>query len=268
MGENTAGVETCRQAMENLSVLRVLREGPRTPRDLRDELDISRSTVHRVTSRLQEHALVRRCPRGYELTPLGEVAVGEIERSVDTIETASHLVPILDAMREAETDVRFDVREFRDATVTVPTPGDPYRPVRRLSGLVQSTETTTLDGFDRTTLVSVFLDVFLERVVDGASSTFVFPRSVVASLLDDYEEQLRRAVRTGGFDLYVREGLPLSLTLFDDRVAIGGYTDDDQLRVLVDTDAKRPLETARALFESYRETATPLDDFGDFAAAD
>jgi predicted transcriptional regulator len=231
-------------------------------RDLEAHLDVSKSTVHRLTRSLRERGLIEREAGAFVLTPLGAVCAGEVAAFTATIETAWELAPVVTA---AEThDIALDVRAFADATVTTAAPGNPYRPVERFMTLVG--ETDELRGLDPATINPLHIDALYERIVDGMVTEVVFPPSVVEGLLGANPDRAERAFASGNLTILVHDDLPFGLTLCAERVGVGVYDDDTGLlRTYADTDAPAAREWAEAVYANHRAAATPLGEHPDLS---
>ena len=231
-------------------------------RELEAHLDVSKSTVHRLTRSLRERGLIEREAGAFVLTPLGAVCATEVTAFAATIEAVWDLAPVVAAAHA--NDIAFDVRAFADATVTTAAPGNPYRPVERFMTLVGSTD--ELRGLDPATINPLHIDALYERIVEGMATEVVFPPSVVEGLLDANPERAERVFASGNFSILVHDDLPFGLTLCAERVGVGIYDEDTGLlRTYADTDAPAAREWAEDLYASYRTAATPLGDHADLS---
>lgn len=239
-------------------VLAALQEaGAMDRRELERHLDVSKSTVHRLTRSLRERGLVEREAGAFVLTPLGTVCATEVTAFATTIESATALAPVV-ATADAH-DVAFDVGAFADATVTTAAPGNPYRPVERFMTLVDGTD--ELRGLDPATINPLHVDALYERIVNGMVTEVVFPPAVVEELLETNPDRAERAIESGNLTMLINDDLPFGLTLCDERVGVGIYDDDTGLlRTYADTDAPAAREWAEEVYASYRADATSLDD--------
>ncbi|WP_049995979.1 helix-turn-helix transcriptional regulator [Halococcus sediminicola] len=239
-------------------VLAALQEaGAMDRRELETHLDVSKSTVHRLTRSLRERGLVEREAGAFVLTPLGTVCATEVTAFATTIDSATALAPMV-ATADAH-DVAFDVGAFADATVTTAAPGNPYRPVERFMALVSRTD--ELRGLDPATINPLHVDALYERIVDGMATEVVFPPAVVEELLETNPDRAEHVIESGNLTMLVNDDLPFGLTLCDERVGVGIYDDDTGLlRTYADTDAPAAREWAEDVYASYRADAISLDD--------
>lgn len=237
-------------------VLKTLQEGGVADRrELEQQLNVSKSTVHRFTRSLREHGLIERSNGTFVLTTLGEVSIKEITAFETSIETAWRLAPVLEVLSAADVDI--DVAAFADATVTVAEPGNPYRPVNRFMSLVS--ETDRLRGLDPTSINPLHLDEIYERIVTGMKTDVVFRPAVAEELLVSNPDRARTAFESGNLTIRTYTDLPFGLTLCDDQIGIGIYGDElGLLRMYVDTDAPAACEWAEEVYTDFRDKATEL----------
>lgn len=230
-------------------------EGSMDRRELEQHLEVSKSTVHRFLRSLRNNDLIERSDGGFTLTALGEASAKEVSAFGAAIETARELAPILEAASAHGVDI--DVAAFADATVTTAAPGNPYRPVSRFMSLVS--ETDTLRGLDPTTINPLHVDDVHTRIIDGMETDAVFPTAVVENLLTSYPERMEAAFESGNLTLRTHDDLPFGLTICDDRVGVGVYSDEmGLLQLYADTDAPAAREWAEAVYADYRAEATGL----------
>lgn len=99
-------------------------ERPVHVRDLRDALDLSRSTVYEATRDLESAGLLTR-DDGFELTPFGRTAVAIHDRWLGALDTLSDLG---DELAGLERDVTLDPVLCHEADVVRAEPHAPDRP--------------------------------------------------------------------------------------------------------------------------------------------
>ncbi|WP_458209367.1 helix-turn-helix transcriptional regulator [Haladaptatus sp. NG-SE-30] len=244
-------------AVRRATTLRALQSSPLTRSELQAEIGVSRTTTHRIVRGLRNDSLVERTNGRYELIPLGRVVAGEVERLKTTIEVAVRLEPVLPSLDETDLDIEL----LTDATITVPEAGDPYGPVRRFVTLLSDSE--TLRGFDTTSIAPMYVDEIRDNILDGMQTEIVYLPEVIEQILMNYRESIDDAVESGQLELLVHDDLPFGLSLFDDRVGIGGYDDMGVLRVFADTDDSDVREWAESLYEQYHAEATPFREHSD-----
>lgn len=236
-------------------VLEALLDEPLDRREIERRLDVSRATSHRFTRWLDEHGLTEKRDGRFRLTGYGEVVTEELLRFERNVAAAERLAPLLE--RICEDHKEFVVEPFADATVTVATPEDPYRPVRRFVSLVGSSG--TLRGFNTTPMAPFHLEELHRQLFDETDVELIHSPDAIERLRSRDLDGTSAALRSGRFRLRTREALPYGLVILDDRVGIGGYDEETgAMRAFVDTDAAVAREWAERVYAVYRERSTPL----------
>lgn len=260
MGGNSDADDVLRTAIERRPLFRVLQgDGGATRNDVQEALDVSRSTAHRIVKRFERMELIAQENGQYTLTPLGEVVAEETRRATDTVAVARRLSPLLETLQE--TRERVDLSAFDEATVTVPEPGDPYRPMRRLVSLVD--DASRIREFAPTAPEPAYQSRLLERTRNGLRAAVIYPASVVERVRTEMNTDLEHTL-TGGDRFALRVGyLPgFRLVIADEHVYLGGYNDNSsQLRLVADTDKRDAVEWARRVFRNHWRAATPYADY-------
>lgn len=247
-------------ALKRAAALTALADAPLTRRELEDEIDISRTTSHRIVRGLEERDLLDRGGNDLVLTPLGRAIAREVGRYQSNVTAAVRLEPFLTAVEHTDVDV--PVEYFADATVTIAGQGTPYRPVRRFMELLRDTD--TLRGFDTTTIAPMYVDEIRAEILGGMTTDVIYLPPVANQIVDEYPGKVAAATEAGNLTLHVADELPFGLAIYDDRVGIGGYDDDTGMLVaFADTDDADARTWALEQYETYRERATPLSEWHD-----
>jgi predicted transcriptional regulator len=252
----TAGVseELLVEVVDRASLFALLREGPHETTEVTEQLDVSRSTVHRATESLSEQGLLRNGDGGLELTGLGRVVAERLADFRAEMAGATRLQPFLNTAEPTDVDV--PVSKFDDATVVHPKPRQPHFAVKRLIELVEAADSVRLF----TSVISPFyVNVFYREMLDGTEVEAVFDPEVLDIVSAEYADRAGEAAETGRFDILVREGVPFELFVFDDRIGIAAHDEDGIARVFVEAEARQAVEWATDLYESFREQADRFD---------
>lgn len=236
---------------------RLLRSGPATRRDLREDLDASRSTVARSLNALEELDWVRQESNTYRLSPAGELVTAEFLELAETIRTTEELSGFASWFPFSEFDLELEL--LRDADVTVHSGGDPYAPGRAQNEFVRAA-----DRF-RGALPSIDLEgtkLAHERVLAGELETeLVVSEAVERTIVSgEYAALFREKLATGRSTVLVSEELfPFYLGLSDDGTVQLGVEDDDGFpRALLESSSTPIREWAEDLYADYRSEARPL----------
>lgn len=265
-GDDVAPLEQVRflaRADSRVDVLKYLAEdGAATQRELRTELDASRTTVSRALQSLAAEDWVGSENGKYRLTLVGNVVAAEFTGLLETMRTVDELAEFL-RWFPADVDAP-DFQHASDVEVTTPTDADPFAPAR--------TQTEVLHTADdlRVLLPAVELDstkTLVEQVTDrGLDVESVVTPTVEATFEDDpYAPLMQETIETGRSTVYVTpDDLPFYLGLADDdRTQVGLAGQDGLPRALLETTDEDVREWAEDVYEDYRESARrkPVEDF-------
>ncbi|GAA0234920.1 helix-turn-helix transcriptional regulator [Haladaptatus pallidirubidus] len=238
-------------------VLEALVHAPLDRREIEAELGVSRATSHRFTRWLGEHDLAEKVDGRFRLTGYGQVVTEEVRRFERNLATAERLAPLLESICQSHQE--FVIEPFGDATVTVASPADPYRPVQRFLTLLDKSD--TLRGFNTTHMVPLSLGAFHEQLFENIDTEIIYLPDAVEKLVETYPEPATAALERGHLKLRTREALPYGLAIFDDRVGIGGYDErTGTMQVFVDSETAIARKWAERVYGVYRERSEPLGE--------
>jgi len=222
-----------------------------------EELDLSRSTVHRALRELESAGLVTRSGDGYTASASGRLAARsfrEFRGSLDVLREAGTLLAAL----PPSAPMRIDA--LRGASVRLSEPPMPYRPIDEVTELIAAAAEYRVLAPAVTTPKSV--DRLAEATLEGPLRSEVVCSDAVADYLRSSYPEVVRGAEAAGVDLYETEELPFGLAIVTDgdaeRVAIAVYGPDGELRGTITNDTRAAVEWAATVFERYREPATPL----------
>lgn len=232
-------------------------EGAVHVRDLRDALDLSRSTVYEATRELEADGLLAR-DGGFELTPFGRTAVEAHDRLLGALDT---LCAIRDELAGLERDVTLDPVLCREADVVRAEPHAPDRPFEAVGRF-----------FDDATRMKGFLPVTGTRYVEGLDEALAKRESfaidvltegrVVEHLLSNHPDAVERWLASDRVRLYETESrLPFGLLVEEEPTPSVGvllYDEAGQLRVLLRAESRVAVVRGRERFDARRATATEL----------
>lgn len=229
-----------------------------TQRELRDQIDASRTTVSRALRSLIDAGWVERTDGAYRLTRPGRAIATEFHRLLDTVDRVDELEEFLQWFPE---DVEAPgVLDADDVDVTYTTEADPYAPARRQSEILHSADRL------RVLLPAIDLEstrTIVEQVTDrGLEVETVASPGVEATMTSgEFAPLVRRMLETDRSRLFVApEPLPFYLGLSDDGLTQIGLADDDGVpRALLETTDEGIRAWGERLYASHREPATPTD---------
>lgn len=261
--------EVLTTAIERQSVLSAIADEPHHRKELQEELDISKTTCHRIIRRFDNMGLLRRTERGYTLTELGKVVNTQVHEFESAIRTAYRLGPLAEQYEGTDIDFRFDL--FRDATITSPEPGNPYPFIDRTLELFK--ESNTIRVIDCNPLVPpVYVEQMLEIALEtGMQGEFIVTEEIALGNMKQFPELQRKVAESeetsGEYRVY--DDIPFGMALYDDHLDIRVYDEKTGTPTLyADTDDPAALEWAESVYEEYYEKSEPaqsLEDFPDWA---
>lgn len=234
-------------------ILARLAAGSRSIRDLRDDLDEPRTTIHQNVEKLTERGWVARTGDGYETTWLGDVVLEEYEAVGRHLGTARRLAPFLEHVPVSAVDL--DALE--GAAVTTSGPNDPHAILDRANELFQGVE--EMRGF-APYLVPRFLHMSHAYTREGRLEFEVVAESdALDAAAAEYPDLLRETLETGLAAYRRYDGtLPFVLLFVADRVVLVAFDDNGLPRSLVEVDSDAAFDWAEGLYERYRAAAEPL----------
>lgn len=250
--------KTLIECVRREDVLRLLAGGPTAKKEVQEVAGVSESTAYRLLGSFVEKGIAERMGSksmsasasdsgGYRLTPVGEALLDETERFRETVGRISCMEKVVSSTHGTETE--FDPSDFKHGIVTVSEEGKPYAPARRLGNMMDETEGVRL----LTVSVSSTVLFTRERRLEEETDTeVVCPEEVAVSFVERIEGGKRGI--NDGISVYVHEEPPLTVALFDGRVAVGAHdSESGTLEVLVDTGSKDAYGWGEEVYERYRE---------------
>jgi predicted transcriptional regulator len=243
------------EPLKRVQALERLLEGPATRGELQDELDVSRATLHRVATFLEDEEMAEEADDGLSLTTVGhEVANAAVEYE-ERVGTARQLAPLLNEFDLEALPVPLDPEVLSDADVVRPKPGQPGRPAQQVVDAVDGAE--RIRGL-APVVIPIYVEAYHREILDGTEVELVFAPDVIEGLEETYIDKFGEALETGRLDVSVTEEVPLGLYITPEKVGIAGYDADDVLQIVVESRSEAVREWAEAVFEAYRVEATPL----------
>ncbi|WP_323676342.1 helix-turn-helix domain-containing protein [Halorubellus sp. PRR65] len=226
--------------------------GPSRPSELRDELDVSRATVHRNLSALTDRGWVRQDDDGYHVTTAGVLVHGHFEHFQAGIETVDRFQALLEAV-PPEGVPPLDV--LANAELVTTTQDKPHAPVMRYVEELTASDTGHVHGL--TPVRSDMFDLGHDQLLQaGVETELVLPRDVLEAERRDAGDEFGETLTTDGFSLFVLEDDPgFGLTVLDDSAFVGGYGPDNQLVALAYATDDSFVSWAADTFESTRSRA-------------
>ena len=251
------------RAESRVRVVELLVEsGPATQREIRSQLDASRTTVSRSLQSLQERGWVEKSDGAYRLSRAGRIIAAEFARLLDTVNTVQELSEFL-RWYPADVDVP-DLLDANDVEVTYSTDADPYAPARKQTEILHTAERL------RILLPAIDLDstkTITEQITQRGLEleTVVSPNVESTIESDEFAPLMREKMQTGRSAVFIaQESLPFYLGLADcGRIQVGLADEDGFPRALLETANESISSWAEGVYRDYREQAErkPIEGF-------
>lgn len=226
--------------------------GPARPSDLRDELDVSRATVHRNLSALTDHGWVRQDADGYHVTTAGVLVHDRFEDFQQGLETVDRFERLLETI---PADGVPPLSVLASAELVTTAPDKPHAPVMQYVEELTASDTSRVRGLSP--VRSEMFDLGHEQLLEaGVDTELLIPKHVLDAEREDAGAEFGETLATDGFELFVLDDDPgFGLTVLDDRAFVGGYGRDNQLVALAYTADDSFVSWATDTFESLRSRA-------------
>lgn len=256
-------------AVERRGALAALSREPHHREELESELDVSKTTCHRIVRTFDDRGLLRRTDSGYVLTPLGKQLSALVSEFESNVRLAYRLQPLLAEFDAA--DIEFELEYFRNATITEPEPGNPYPFADRTMELFRDSETIRV--VDCNPLVPpVYIEKMLEIALEtGMQGEFIVTPEIALGNMQEFPDLQRQVAEsedtTGNY--LVSEDIEFGMALYDSHLDLRVYDEETGTPVLyVDTGDPAAIEWGQSLYERFRERTAPactLDEYPDWA---
>lgn len=266
MDDEMGAIETISFIVRSESRVRILERllhaGSATQRELRTELDASRSTVARSLSAFEEYGWVEHDAGSYRLTPIGSHIIEGVLELVETVRTTDELASFAAWFPFSEFEL--DIEQLQDVEITSHTDGDPYAPGRA------QTEFLRTAGRFRGFLSSIDLEgtkLVHEQIVNEELDAEIVVSPDVERTIEtgEFAPLFREQIETGRLTVLVADGnLPFYLGVAADcSVQIGVEDDDGFPRALLESSDGSVSEWAKHVYREYRASARtkPIEEF-------
>jgi len=247
-------------ASENrVRVLEYLYETPADREELADELAVSRPTLSRVLTGLEERRWISQHGSDCAITSSGAFLVESFRSLRAAIETMQRLEAVIDSLPIEEFD--FELGRLHDATVTTPTQTDPGAPLRRARQLILEADEF---HFLTNTVVSSLAEVLRERTVRGELTVVgVVTEELLDTVSDSpaFGDPTREMIASGGAEFYRYDGtVSLTLGVADGTTASITQVDQDgSQRAQIETDDEHVCSWVGSTIETYRRESERID---------
>ncbi|USZ70555.1 helix-turn-helix transcriptional regulator [Natronosalvus halobius] len=234
------------EVMTRSELLERLADQPRTARELADQLEMARSTVHRAADALEAHGLVEKPADRFESTGLGDVVAGELRTLRTNLEAARRIEPFLNTIDDSAPEL--PIEHFTDATVTCSGHRQAHVGVKRITDLIEATDSLRMFS---SIISPLYVDVARREILDGTEIEVIFDQRIIDIILEQHVEEAMEAFETGRFEVYVAENVPFELFLFDERVGLAAHDESGIARAFVETTDPGARSWAESLYAEY-----------------
>lgn len=262
MAEGTFDEEILKTAIARREVLTTLADGPYHRRDLEEELDLSKTTCHRIIRTFDENGLIRRTDRGYQLTNKGDLLEAYVDEYYRRVRALFLLEPLVTAFADA--DVEFDLGAFTNAKITRPNPNDSTLPLNREFELFQEADYFSVIDCNQHVPALYLEQVFEIGIKHGMRGEHIAPKSVIEKRLSEFPEVHQNHTGVDAKLKYrICEEPTFGMTFYDhEHVVLRAYDNDTgSIELMVDTDDEKAVAWADDTLEHYREKADPPSAF-------
>lgn len=254
------------EILERYPVLAALDESEEAPsrRELVDRLGLSKSSVYRIVTSLEEKGLVEENEDGVVLTPLGRTVVRETAGYREALQTADEVAEFVDVLPLEGRDLELD--DLDRVRITKATEEQPMAPLLRLAEVTETAEETRVLT---NTVAPQSFDVGRQRVLDGEMEAHLVLEETAARTLvekDWYSESLRQDLEQDELTIRVAEqAIPYQLGIMDDVVCLGADGSGSMPIGLLEAENPALREWAHEEFAAYRDEAAPIDEVFDLS---
>ncbi|WP_435098555.1 helix-turn-helix transcriptional regulator [Halarchaeum sp. P4] len=243
-------------------VLELLARGVRERETLLEETGVTRVTLSRVLSGLEERGWIAKSGGEYELTGFGALVYEDLSRLLGTVSLGETYPDVVERLPTEW--FGFDVCRLADGELVADEHADPLAATRVVANAVREADTVrALVG----SFTSLPMYAYAEATHAGRAgdATVVFDADASALVREDaaIAEQTTGIERRTGSDIYYRTGndYPCNVDLVDgETVYIGVPRERGGGFDIIESTDDAVCEWARETFERERADATPLSD--------
>lgn len=220
----------CSWSVHSLRVLTQIAEQPRSHADLREQLEMHRTTLRRKLTQFEERQWIDSVPaeNSYQLTTAGHLVVQGIAGLLSKVQTATRLEAIQASLPVA---VSFKPADLDRCEIIQRHQHDPYAPTTAFLDLVRGT-----DCFHGAlpTLTPYLLDAFIANVTAGDHVECLSVASAFEMLQTNCPSAITTLHEAPTARLFVcEEDQPFGVCRCDETVVILGYDENMTIETLV-----------------------------------
>jgi predicted transcriptional regulator len=251
-------IPCCSWSLNSLRVLTQIARQPSSHADLREQLEMHRTTLRRKLTQFEERQWIDAVPaeNSYQLTTTGHIVVTGIAELLSKLQTATRLEAVQASLPVA---VPFAPPDLDRCEITQRHQHDPYAPTSAFLDLVRST-----DRFRGAlpTLNQHHLDAFIANVTAGDHVECLSVAPAFELLRTNCSAAFTTLHEAPTAQLFVcEEGQPFGVCRCDETVVILGYDENMTIDTLVTAPAscRSVVEWVIDHYKSRKQAAVPYD---------
>ncbi|KZN24837.1 hypothetical protein A4G99_10975 [Haladaptatus sp. R4] len=228
-------------------------------RDLRDRLDVPRTTLQRNLTTLEQEGWVKfpAAENGYTATVSGRLVVQAFMDTISTVRSVENLEPFL---RHIAPDSELNVDLFADSTVVTPEPSQPYKPVNELFEMIETADSSR-SFMIWPTISKFFIDLRRRSTKTAADKRVIVPRRSVASSSQSLLKSLGDSFEVRSPELYSYDGsIPYGFILFDSTIVLLAIDEIGRVSVFVKSQSPEAVEWGETVYEEYYSDSSRIAD--------
>lgn len=239
-----------------VAVLRTLRQEPRRPAALTEEVDATRTTVQRILGGFRERDWVVKRDAAYRVTPTGKRVHDAYERLLDEVERADRYGRF--AAELERVNAGLPAEAIGAGELTVATDRNPLAAVDRLTELLREGHGTGIRTVSPV-VVQQFNRAAAAALDAGSEVELVIDRGVLEESVADFEPATDRALEDEDATVYVSsESIEYGLFENDGVACVVAYDRENNPRCVLESTDPTVTEWVDDRFESFVADARRL----------
>lgn len=239
------------------NLLDTLADGPHSKPELETSLDVSRSTINRAISELEQVDLIEpSTSNGYQLSAFGRPIYHLCSSTGQCLDGIYEAYPFGSQFPTGEYG---EAVMFDDATVVRPEPHTPDRPLQELLDRIRAAN--SLRGCTPVVL-NQYIDVCYEQIrFDSLNMELVVTAPVRECLETTYLEQFSAALQQPNVNVFETETIPFGIILFDEGPACEAglvIYSNTGISGLVTTESDHAIGWAKQFYQRCKAHATEV----------
>lgn len=244
-------IEFLSGSIHRYHVLKALRDRPMEIRDLKDELNVPRTTIQRNVKELEEKEWVRRGDSGYKTTLVGRLILDKFADAVDSVRQVQSVAPFFTWSGELP---GLTAETLEGAVVTTP---EPHRPHNPLNAIIESLQDANRVRAFLPTLSALFLTQYFNSTEAAETVVELILSKDVTEMMENLDTADDIPLwKKNNVDCYVYDGnLPVGIFRFNGQLSLTAYDEEGRIRALLESESEPAIDWAENLYDQYRSMA-------------